>query len=115
MKSAHDPLRSEQNRERAGRACCFRVHRWNAAQFWLDLRNECAKLQLFGELARIEISNRDCLSFCRIDLCIVDRFPAGSYDNVPNGFALILEITLKISAPTVEKVNRFAHCNFTLA
>src|SRR5437762_13963573 len=115
MKSADDPLRSEQNRERAGRACCFRVHRWNAAQFWIDLRNECAKLQLFGELARIEISNRACLNFCRIDLRFVDRFPSGFDDQVPDGFALLLEIALNIGAPTAENVNGFAHNNFNLA
>jgi hypothetical protein len=34
---------------------------------------------------------------------------------VPDGFALLLEIALKIGAPTAENVNRFAHNSFNLA
>src|SRR5882724_3007252 len=108
MKSAHDPLRAKQHRESAGCAGCFGMHGGNAAQFGVDLRNERAKLQLLRELTRIEISNRARLNFRRIDFRVIDRLLASFNDQVPDGFALLLEIALKISAPAAENVN-FVH------
>src|SRR5216110_1436621 len=40
VKSAHDPFRAEQNRERPRCARGFGVHRRNSAQLRIDLRNE---------------------------------------------------------------------------
>ena len=44
------------------------MHRGNAAQFRIDLRNKSAQLQLFRELARVKIPNRASLNFAGIDL-----------------------------------------------
>ena len=50
------------------------MHCGNAAQFRIDLRNKRAELQLFRELARVEIANRARLNFAGIDLGIIDGF-----------------------------------------
>jgi hypothetical protein len=39
------------------------MHRGNAAQFRIDFRNKRAELQLFRELAGVEIANRARLNF----------------------------------------------------
>jgi hypothetical protein len=54
------------------------MHRWNTAQFRIDLRNKRTELQLFGELPCVEIANRTRLNFRRINLRVVDRLFAGS-------------------------------------
>src|SRR6266516_3655367 len=105
MKAAHNPFRPEQNRKRAGCACRFGVYRRNAAQFGVDLRNKRAELQLLRELTRIEISNRARLNFRRIDFRVIDGLLAGFDDQMPDGFALLLEIALKIGAPTAKDIN----------
>jgi len=56
------------------------VHGRNPAQFWVDLWNERAELQLLRELAGIEITNRARLNFRGIDLRVIDRFLAGFDD-----------------------------------
>jgi hypothetical protein len=84
------------------------VHRRNPAQFRIDLRNKRAKLQLFRKLPRVEIANRTCLNFCRIDLRIVDRLFTGFNNDVPDRFPLFLEVALKVRAPAAENVN-FVH------
>ena len=44
------------------------MHCGNAAQFRIDLRNKRAELQLFRELARVEIANRARLNFAGVIL-----------------------------------------------
>ena len=105
MKSAHDPLRAEQYRERAGRAGRFRMHRRNAAQFRVDLGDKRSELELFRELSGVEISNRARLDLRRVDLCIIDRFLAGLDDQMPDGFAFLFQVPLKVGASTAENVN----------
>ena len=105
VKSADDPLGAEQNGKRAGSTSRFGVHRRNAAQFRIDLWNERAELQLFGELAGIEIADRARLNFRGINLRIVDRFLAGLCDQMPDGFAFLLQVALKIGASAAENVN----------
>ena len=39
------------------------MHGGNAVKFWVDLGNERAEMQLFGELARVEIAHRRRLDF----------------------------------------------------
>ena len=81
------------------------MHCGNAAQFWIDLRNKRAQLQLFRELARVEIADRARLNFAGIDLCIIDGFFTGLYNDVPDRFTFLLQIALKIRAPAPENVN----------
>src|SRR6478672_5773837 len=107
MKSAHDPLRSEQHRESAGRTSRLRVHRRNAVQSRINFRNECAEMKLLGELAGVEISHRGGLDFRRIDLRVGDRLAARFRDQVANRFAFLLEVALKVSSACAENVNRF--------
>ena len=89
VKSTDDPFRAKQYRESAGCAGCFGVHRRNATQFRIDLRNKRAELQLFGKLARVEIANCTGLNLRRINLCIIDRLLAGLNNDVPDGFAFL--------------------------
>ena len=96
MKSAHDPLRTEQNGERPGSAGRFGVHSRNAMQFRIDLGNKRPEMELLSELARVEISHRRCLDFRGVDLSIGDRFAAGFRDQIPNRFAFLLQVALKI-------------------
>ena len=81
------------------------MHRWNSAQFRIDLRNKRSELQLLGELTRVEIANCTRLDFRRINLRVVDRLFAGLDDDVPDGFPFLFQVTLKIGAPTAENVN----------
>jgi len=62
-------------------------------------------LQLFRELARVEIANRARLNFAGIDLRIIYGFLPGLYNDVPDRFTFLLQIALKIRAPTAENVN----------
>jgi hypothetical protein len=84
------------------------VYRWDAPQFRIDLRNKRAELQLLCKLASIEIPNRACLNFARIDLRVFNRLFAGLDDDVPDGFAFLLQVALKIRPPAAEDVN-FIH------
>ena len=81
------------------------MHGGNAAQFRIDFRNKRAELQLFRELARVEIANRARLNFAGIDLRIIDGFFTGLYNDVPDRFTFFLQVALKIRAPTAENVN----------
>jgi hypothetical protein len=60
---------------------------------------------LFRELARVEIANRARLNFAGIDLRIIDGFLAGFYNDVPDRFTFLLQVALKIRAPTPENIN----------
>jgi len=62
-------------------------------------------LQLFRELARVEIANRSRLNFARIDLRIIDGFLTGLYNDVPDCLAFLLQIVLLIRAAATENVN----------
>ena len=81
------------------------MHCGNAAQFRIDLRNKRAELQLFRELARVEIANRARLNFAGIDLGIIDCFFTGLYNDVPDRFTFLLQVALKIRAPASKNVN----------
>ena len=81
------------------------MHRRDAAQFRIDLRNERAELQLFCELASVEIAHCAGLNFARINLRIIDRLFAGLDDDVPDRFTFLLQVALKIRAPAAENVN----------
>ena len=107
--TAHDPLRGEQNRERAGSAGSLGVHGWDTMQFRIDLRQKRTQMELLGELARVEITYRARVDFSRIDLRIFDRFPARFRDQIPDRFALFLQVALKIGSATAENVDRFVH------
>ena len=109
MKSAHDPLRAEQNRERTGSARRLGVHRRNAAQLRVDLGNERPKVQLLGELAGVKVAHGRRLDLRRIDLRVVDRFPAGFRDQVADRFAFLLQVALKIGSAAAENVDWFVH------
>src|SRR5882724_6707731 len=85
------------------------MHRRNTAQFRVDLRNECAQLQLLGKLARVEIAHCTCLNFARVDLRVVERLLAGFDDQMPDRFAFLLQVALKISAPAAENINWLVH------
>ena len=78
------------------------------AQFRIDLRDKRAELQLFRELARVEIANRTRLNFRWINLRVVDRLFAGLDDDVPDRFPFLLQVALKIRASAAENVN-FVH------
>ena len=66
-------------------------------------------MQLFGELAGIEISYRCRLDFGCINFRIGDRFPAGFRDQIADGFAFLLQVALKIGSAAAENVNWFVH------
>src|SRR6266481_7796586 len=85
------------------------MHRRNAAEFRVDLRNECAELQLFRKLARVEIAHCTRLNFARVDLRVVERLLAGFDDQMPDRFAFLLQVALKISAPAAENINWLVH------
>ena len=78
-------------------------------EFFVDLGNECAKMELLGELPGIEIPHGRCLNFGRIDLRVGDRFPARFDNDVAQGFAFFFEVSLKISSAGAEDVNWFVH------
>src|SRR6476619_1193831 len=85
------------------------MHRGNTAQFRIDLRNKRAELQLFRELARVEIPNRPRLNFAWIDLGIIDGFFTGLDNDVPDRFTFLLQIVFFNDTPTTENVNRLTH------
>ncbi len=109
VKPAHDPFRAEQNGKRSRSAGRFGVHRRNAAQFRVDLRNKSAELQLFGELAGVEISDRTRLNLSRVDFGVIERILAGFDDQMPDRFPFLLQVALKIGAPAAEDINWLAH------
>ena len=63
------------------------------------------ELQLFRELSGIEISHRPGLDFARIDLRVIESLFAGLDDQMPDGFAFLFQVALKIGAPAAENVN----------
>jgi hypothetical protein len=73
VKSAHNPLRGEQDGERAGSAGRLGMRRRNAMQLRIDLRQKRAEMQLFGELTGVEIADRAGVNFAGIDLGGGDR------------------------------------------
>ena len=77
-------------------------------QLFVDLGNESAEMQLFGKLAGVEIAHRCSLNFRGIDLRVVDRFFTGLGNQVPDGFAFLLQVALKIGPAAAEDVN-FVH------
>src|SRR5439155_16833183 len=79
-----------------------------AVQFRIDLGNKRAELQLLGELSGIEVSNYARLNFSRVNLRVLDRLFAGLNNNVPDGFAFLLQVALKIRALSAENEN-FVH------
>src|SRR5438045_4041849 len=109
MKTAHDPLRTEQAGERTGSSGRIRVHRRDDVQLRIDLRNERAEVELPGKLARIEVADRRRLDLRRIDLRILDRLASRFRDEVADRLTFLLQVALKISSPAAENVNRFVH------
>src|SRR5882724_10353495 len=85
------------------------MHRRNTAQFRVDLRNECAELQLLGKLARVEIAHCARLNFARVDLRVVERLLAGFDDQMPDRFAFLLQVALKTDTPATENINWLVH------
>jgi hypothetical protein len=85
------------------------MHCGNAAQFRIDLRNKRPELQLFCELARVEIPNRTRLNFAGVDLGVINGFFTGLDNEVPDRFTFLLHVALKICAPAAENVNRLTH------
>ena len=85
-----------------------------AVQFRIDLGNKRAELQLLGELSGIEVSNYARLNFSRVNLRVLDRLFAGLNNDVPDGFAFLLQVALKIRAPSAENEN-FVHNIINLA
>src|SRR4029077_7995123 len=81
----------------------------------IDLRNKRAELQLFGELAGVEVSDRAGLNFARVDLGVVESFFAGLSDQMPDGFSFLFQVALKIGARPAENVNWLAHNVINLA
>jgi len=81
------------------------VHRRDAAQFRIDLRDKRTELQLFRELARVEIPNCACLNFSRINLRIFNRLLTPLNDDVPDRFPFLLQVALKIRAPAAKNVD----------
>ena len=63
------------------------MHRRNTTQLRIDFRNKRAELQLFGELPRVEITDRARLNLGGVDIGVVDRFFAGFGNQVPDSFA----------------------------
>ena len=78
-------------------------------QFWMDLRNESAELQLLGELPGIEIADRARLNFTGINFRVLDRLFSGFSNHVPDGFAFLFQVALKIGPSAAENVNRLIH------
>ena len=114
VKTAHDPLRGEQNGERTGSACGLGVHGGNAMQLRVDLRQKRAEMQLLGKLSGVEITDRAGVDFARIDLRVGDRFLSRLSDEVPDRLAFLLQVALKIGSVTAENIN-FVHTLITLA
>src|ERR1700736_133226 len=85
------------------------MHRRNTTQFRVDFRNKSAELQLFRELAGVEIADRARLNLARIDLGVVERLLAGFDNQMPDRFAFLLHVALKIGAPTAENINWLVH------
>ena len=112
MKSTHNPLRSQQHRERPRSAGRFRVHRRNAVQSRVDFRNERAEMKLLCELAGVEISHCRRLDLGRFNFRVGDRLAARFRDQVADRFAFLLEVALKVSSACAENVNRFVHKKF---
>ena len=108
-------MRSEQNRKSTGSARGLGVHGGNATQFRIDLGQKRAQMELLGKLPRIEISDRARVDFARVDLRVVNCFPAGLRDQIADRFAFLLQVALKIGSAAAENVNRFVHtcCNLS--
>jgi len=75
----------------------------------IDLGNECAEMELFSKLAGVKVAYRRRFDFRRIDLRVVDRFPAGFRDQVADRFAFLLQVALKIGSAAAENVDWFVH------
>src|SRR5437660_8771503 len=83
------------------------MHRRNAMQRRIDLWNKRTQMELFRELPGIEISHRRRLNFLRIDVRVVDRLLAGFGNEVPDGFAFLLQVALKVSSAATDDVYGF--------
>jgi hypothetical protein len=57
----------------------------------------------------LKLPTAPCLNFAGIDLRIIDCFFTGLDNDVPDRFAFLLQIALKIRAPAAENVNRLTH------
>src|SRR5207244_10143824 len=85
------------------------MHRRNTSQFRVDLRNERAELQLLGKLTGVEIADCARLNFARVDLGVIERLLAGFDNQMPDRFAFLFHVALKIGAPTAENINWLLH------
>src|SRR5207244_11302215 len=81
------------------------MHRRNTAQFRVDLRNERAELQLLGKLTGVEIADCARLNFARVDLGVIERLLAGFDNQMPDRFAFLFHVALKIGALTADTIN----------
>ena len=79
----------------------------NATQLRIDLRQKRAQMELLGKLAGVEIPDRARVDFARIDLRVIDRFPAGLRDQITDRFAFLFQVALKIGSAAAKNVNWF--------
>ena len=87
------------------------MHRRNAVKLFVDLGNERAEMELLGELSGIEIADGRGLDLAGIDLRVFNRFFSRFRDQVPDGFAFLFQVTLKIGPAGAENVDWFVHEN----
>src|SRR5947208_5725321 len=55
------------------------------------------------------MSNRARLNVADVDLGIVERLLTGFSDQMPDGFAFLFQVALKIGAPAADNINWLAH------
>ena len=65
-------------------------------------------MELLSELTGVKVPNRARLNFAGIDLRILHRLFTGFDDDMPDRFTFLLQVALKIRAPTSENIN-FVH------
>ena len=109
VKTAHDPLRAEKHGERTGSARGFGMHRRDAMKCRVNFRDECAEMQLFGELASVEVSHRRRFDLRRFDLRVGNRVAARFRDQIADGLAFLFQVALKVSSAAAEDVDWFFH------
>src|SRR4051794_6009425 len=83
------------------------MHRRDAVERGIDLRHKRAEMELLRELTSVEVSDRRRLNLLRINLRIGDRLLPRLDDQMPDRFAFLLEVALKVSPAAADDINRF--------
>src|SRR2546423_426779 len=85
------------------------MQRRNAAESVINLSQERSQMQLSGKESAGKIADHAGLEVAWVNACVRDGGARGFHDDVADGPALLLEITLEVGASGADDVNRLRH------